>query len=83
MAGGQITTAVIGLCGVFVGGLITAGANWILAVRKERADAQKEQRTKAIELRTRLGWFPMTSHGVWLPQASLLNADSGRRNGST
>ena len=52
MAGGQITTAVIGLCGVFVGGLITAGANWLLAVRKEWADAREKRESEAKELQT-------------------------------
>ena len=31
----KIATALIGLAGVLIGGVITAGANYILAVRKE------------------------------------------------
>jgi hypothetical protein len=31
----EIQAALIGLLGVFVGGLVTAGANWLLAVRRE------------------------------------------------
>ena len=56
MAGGQIRTAVIGLCGVFVGGLITAGANWLLAVRKEWADAREKREARPKNFRQWHDW---------------------------
>jgi hypothetical protein len=42
MADATYVPALIGLLGVFVGGLITAGANFILTVRKERTDEARE-----------------------------------------
>jgi hypothetical protein len=47
-----LVPAIIGLVGVFVGAGITAYANFILAVRKEKADAKKEKGERAVELRT-------------------------------
>ena len=45
-----ITVAGIGLVGVLIGGLITAGANFILAVRREWAEEAKEHRNDAREV---------------------------------
>lgn len=39
------------LAGVIVGGLITTASNWVLAVRRERADAETDRRNRAIEVR--------------------------------
>ena len=44
--------AVIGLVGVLVGAVITTGANYLLAVRREKADAAKDKLFRANELRT-------------------------------
>jgi hypothetical protein len=41
----------IGLFGVLVGGMITAGANFVLAVRRERVEAQRDRRSNAIEVK--------------------------------
>jgi hypothetical protein len=46
-----ITVAAIGLLGVLIGGVITAGANFVLAVRRERVDARRDDRSHAIEVR--------------------------------
>jgi len=50
----KIATALLGLAGVLIGGAITAGANYILAVRKERADEKKDTRTHQAEIRKAL-----------------------------
>ena len=47
-----LTIAAIGLFGVFIGGLITFGANYFLTVRKERVDHERERRAKEVELMT-------------------------------
>jgi hypothetical protein len=46
-----ITVACIGLFGVLIGGAITAGANFVLAVRRERVEAKKDRLSRAIEVR--------------------------------
>jgi hypothetical protein len=46
-----IIVAGIGLFGVLVGGMITAGANFVLAVRRERVEAQRDRRSNAIEVK--------------------------------
>jgi hypothetical protein len=46
-----ITVACIGLLGVLIGGMITAGANFVLAVRRERVEAERDRRSHAIEIR--------------------------------
>ena len=46
-----ITVALIGLVGVLVGGIITTGADWILAVRREKAGADRDRRNRAIEVK--------------------------------
>ena len=47
-----ITPAIIGLVGVLVGATITTGANYLLAVRQERADAAKEKSEREVALKT-------------------------------
>ena len=47
----KLVTALIGLVGVLIGGVISAGANYILAVRKERADEEKDRRNHQIEIK--------------------------------
>ena len=47
----KIATGLIGLAGVLIGGVITPGANYILAVRKERANEKKDTRTHQTEIR--------------------------------
>jgi xanthosine utilization system XapX-like protein len=47
-----ITPAIIGLVGVLVGAIITTGANYLLAVRQETADAAKTKLARANELKT-------------------------------
>jgi hypothetical protein len=44
--------AIIGFGGVLVGSVISTGANWLLVVRKERADQRKETLARANELKT-------------------------------
>jgi hypothetical protein len=46
-----ITMAFIGMGGVFVGALVTAGANWLFAIRREKVDAEKGRRMHAIEVK--------------------------------
>jgi hypothetical protein len=46
-----ITVAGIGLLGVLIGGIITAGANFVLAVRRERVEAERDHRSHAIEVK--------------------------------
>jgi hypothetical protein len=46
-----ITMALIGMGGVFVGALITVGANWVFAIRREKVDAEKDRRMHAIEVK--------------------------------
>jgi hypothetical protein len=46
-----IIVALIGLGGVLVGGLITAGANWVLAVRREKVEAERDRQGRAIEVK--------------------------------
>ena len=48
----SITPALIGLLGVLVGAIISTGTNYLLAERKETAEAAKEKLSRAIELRT-------------------------------
>src|SRR5664280_1034399 len=43
--------AIFGLVGVIVGGIITAGSNYVLAVRRERADRDRDSRASAIEVK--------------------------------
>ena len=47
-----ITPAIIGLAGVLVGSAITTGANYLLAVRKETAEAAEHRIARASELKT-------------------------------
>ena len=47
-----LTPAIIGLVGVLVGALISTGANYWLAVRKEATDAALEKAKRSIELKT-------------------------------
>jgi hypothetical protein len=47
-----LTPAIIGFVGVLVGSLISTGANYLLAVRKEKADATKDRLSRSNELRT-------------------------------
>jgi hypothetical protein len=51
MADATYVPALIGLLGVFVGGLITAGANFILTVRKERTDEAREAANREREVK--------------------------------
>jgi hypothetical protein len=46
-----ITVACIGLFGVLIGGVITAGANFVLAIRREHVEAKRESHSHAIEVR--------------------------------
>jgi hypothetical protein len=46
-----ITVAGIGLFGVLIGGIITAGANFILAVRRERVEAARDRRSYGLEVK--------------------------------
>jgi hypothetical protein len=39
----NVEQAVVGFVGVFVGAVITAGANYVLAVRKEKAEGAKDR----------------------------------------
>lgn len=43
--------AIFGLVGVIVGGIITASSNYFLAVRRERADTDRDSRASAIEVK--------------------------------
>jgi len=43
--------AIFGLVGVIVGGIITAGSNYLLDRRRERAVSQRDSRNYAIELK--------------------------------
>jgi hypothetical protein len=47
-----LTPAIIGLVGVLVGAVISTGANYWLAVRKENAEASKDTLARTIELKT-------------------------------
>jgi hypothetical protein len=44
--------AMIGFVGVLVGAVITTGANYLLAVRKEKAEAARDKLFRANELKT-------------------------------
>ena len=44
--------AIIGLVGVLVGGIISTGANYLLAVRKERAEEARKKLSRANEQKT-------------------------------
>jgi hypothetical protein len=44
--------AIVGLLGVVVGAVITTGTNYVLAVRKERAEADQRERSRANKLKT-------------------------------
>jgi hypothetical protein len=46
-----IIVALIGLGGVLVGGLITAGVNWVLAVRREKVEAERDRQGRAIQVK--------------------------------
>jgi|ERR1043165_3844653 hypothetical protein len=46
-----VAPALVGLLGVIVGAGITTGANYWLATRKEKADAERERLARANELR--------------------------------
>ena len=47
-----LSPAIIGLVGVLVGAVITTGANYMLAVRKEAAETAKDRFSRANELKT-------------------------------
>jgi hypothetical protein len=42
--------AIVGFAGVLVGAIITTGASYWLAVRKEAAEATKDRISRAVEL---------------------------------
>lgn len=44
--------ALFGLLGVFIGGIITAGSNYLLDRRRERAASERDARNQAIEFKT-------------------------------
>src|SRR5687768_9953894 len=46
-----VFVAVLGLAGVLVGAGITAGTNYLLAGRRERAENERERRTHATEVK--------------------------------
>ena len=48
----NLSPAIIGLVGVLLGAVISTGANYLLAVRKEAADEAKDRRSQASELKT-------------------------------
>lgn len=71
MAEPSILPAAIGLVGVLIGSAISTGANWLLAVRKERADAKKaeeERRYKVVSaarlVEGELAWAKALLEGV-------------------
>jgi hypothetical protein len=43
--------AIIGLIGVVIGAAISTGANYLIAVRKEKADERKDNVARAVELK--------------------------------
>jgi hypothetical protein len=45
----SITPSIFGLVGVLVGGIITAGANYLLAVRKEKAEKAERSHVREAE----------------------------------
>jgi len=47
----NLTPAFFGLAGVIIGGIITAGSNYLLDRRRERAANQKDIRNLAIEIK--------------------------------
>jgi hypothetical protein len=57
----SLAPAVIGLVGVLVGGIIAAGTNYIVAIRKERADRAKEDNDRKLELNraARMVWVEL------------------------
>src|ERR1019366_32748 len=46
-----MTAAIFGLLGVLLGGLITAGSNYALAVRRERADRKRDDDAHAVDVK--------------------------------
>jgi hypothetical protein len=48
----SIAPAVIGLVGVLIGGIITAGTNYVIAVRKERVEKLEALRKLAVDVAT-------------------------------
>jgi hypothetical protein len=50
----SLAAPIFGLIGVLVGSAISTGANFLLAIRKENADAKLKQRERAVLLRTTL-----------------------------
>lgn len=47
----KMGTAIIGLIGVLLGAAISAGTNFLLAIRRERRDREEQARIRAAELR--------------------------------
>lgn len=47
----NLTPAFFGLAGVIIGGIITAGSNYLLDRRRERATNQRDLRNQAIEIK--------------------------------
>lgn len=84
----SLTPAVIGLVGVLVGGIIAAGTNYIVAVRKERADRAKEENDRTLELNraARMVWVELQEAQTaldlargnrrWVPQDTGAHARS-------
>ena len=70
----SITPAIIGLVGVLVGGIITAGSNYIVAIRKEHADQAREESDRKGELHraARMIWVELND-----ADTALHLADSG------
>ena len=68
----SITPAVIGLVGVLVGGIITAGSNYIVAIRKERADLAMAESNQKRELHraARMIWVELNEADTALNLAS-------------
>lgn len=69
-----MTEAIFGLIGVLLGGLLTAGANFHLTVRTERAAGRAAARLVSDELVDTLSFLRVSLHaGVWAgdPQREL------------
>jgi hypothetical protein len=71
-----LTPAIIGLIGVLVGSLISTGANYLLVVRKENAEAVKEKSDREVALKTAARLI--TNEFVWA-QAGANNAVEKKR----
>jgi hypothetical protein len=72
-----VTEAIIGLVGVIVGAVVTAGLDWLRQSRREAAEAIVARRLVGLELTLALNMLRIAhADGRWWPDAIRLRTDA-------